>query len=286
MNARPHILLPALAVVCFAAVAWAADAPKSAPAPASHPAVAAPAAHGDDAHMLVEAGEDDLGDIDVEGGDDGARHVIVRRMVTRGPGGGPGAGCGPECGPMRGGKGHGMGPGKGECGMGGGMGQGKGGCAMGGEMGPGAGPGMLGHMFQALDLTEAQRAKLADIHERQQRRDIQARADQEIARLDLRKAMDAEKPDAGAINTQIDRVAKLRTDMAKARVAALLEARALLTPEQQKQMHEMRQAHGPGMPGMPGMGRGMGMGHGRGMGPGGQPMRVKVQVERDEPKDK
>ena len=174
---------------------------------------------------------------------------------------------------MRGGKGNGKGCGSG-CGHGAGMG-----ADMGGGMGPG--PGMFGHMAQALDLSDTQRGKLADIHERQMRRDIQARADLEIAHLDLRKAMSAEKPEAGAIDAQIDRVAKLRSDMSKARVASLLEARALLTPEQQKKMHDLRMP--PPGAGMPGGGHGFGMGPGgrgnNGMGHGGPPMHARI--ERD-----
>lgn len=285
MNTKPHVMLLAMVVLCMAAVAWAADAPKSAPAPSKHAAHVAPAAHCNGAAVADEAGEDDDADLNAPGPGGGAcgeRRVIVRRFMRGGEGG---EGCGQVCGGKGHGKGRGMGAGKG-CGMGGGMGAGKGcgmgggmGCDMGGDMGPG--PGMFAHMTQALDLTAAQREKLADIHERQSRRDIQARADLEIARLDLHKAMTAEKPEAGAVNAQIDRVAKLRSDMAKAHVAALLEARALLTPEQQTKMREQHM-QGPGA-GMPGKGPGCGMGPGgmgmNGMGHGGPPMHVRV--ERD-----
>ena len=263
MNARPHVLLLALAVLCMAAVTWAADAPKSAPAPAKHAAHVAPAAHCDGAAAAVEAGEGgetDPGALGPNGGGAcGGRRGSGRRFMRGGEG----------CGQMCGGRGRGRGRGMGR-GMGGGMD---------GDMGPG--PGMFAHMTQALDLTDAQREKLADIHERQSRRDIQSRADLEIARLDLRKAMAAEKPEAGAIDAQIDRVAKLRSDMAKAHVASLLEARALLTPEQQKKMRDQHQ-QGPGA-GMPGRGPGCGMGPGGmgmpGMGQGGP--ETHLRGERD-----
>jgi Spy/CpxP family protein refolding chaperone len=155
---------------------------------------------------------------------------------------------------------------------------------MGRGMGGDMGPGMFGRAIHALDLSDAQHEKFADIRERQMRRDIQARADLQIARLDLRKAMRSEKPEAGAIDSQIDRVAKLRADMAKTRVASLLEARALLTPDQLKKLHDLRmRPPGAGMPGVPGMGRGRGMGPGgmggNGMGRGGR--AVHVRVERD-----
>ena len=129
------------------------------------------------------------------------------------------------------------------------------------QMGPGmrGGPGMHRMMrrgmigaFARLDLTDAQKKQLADVREKQQRRAIQTRADLEVAQLDLRKAMRAETPNAAAINAQIDKVSKLRADAHKSRVAAFLEARALLTPEQQKQLRE---------PPVPGQGKKMRMQH-------------------------
>lgn len=266
MNAKPYVMLFALVIVCMAAVAWAADAPKPAAAPSPHSThVVTTDEHGRQKSVTVEVG--DASDIDPDAldledapdgdGAGGERRVIVRRFQ------GAGEGCGPMCRAM----GRRMGFGRR--------------AGMGGEMAMGSGPGRFGHMMQALDLSDTQREKLAAIHERQQRRDIQARADVEIARLDLRKAMSAERPEGVAINTQIDRVARLRSDMAKARVASLLEAIAVFTPEQQKQMREMHMK-GPGAGG-PGMGRGPGMGPEDMGGPGmrrrGMPMHVRV--ERD-----
>jgi Spy/CpxP family protein refolding chaperone len=92
--------------------------------------------------------------------------------------------------------------------------------------------------FARLDLTDAQKKQLAEVHEKQQRKAIQSRADLDVARLDMRKAMRAETPNAASINAQIDKISKLRADAQKSRVAAFLEARALLTPEQQKQLRE------------------------------------------------
>jgi len=98
--------------------------------------------------------------------------------------------------------------------------------------------------FAGLDLSDAQRDKLRDIHQRQARRGVQARADLQLARMDLHELMQADKPDPAAINAQIDKLARLQAEQRKAHVAAFLEARALLTPEQQKQL---RAGHGPGM---------------------------------------
>ncbi len=125
--------------------------------------------------------------------------------------------------------------GSGMHGQGGAMGHGK---------GPGAGMRRGGpkgaELRQKLNLTDDQKSKLADIHDRQARAAIPVHGDLRIASLDLRKLMRADKPDQRAIDVQIDRVASLRATLRKAHVASMLEARAMLTPAQQKLMREHR----------------------------------------------
>jgi len=154
--------------------------------------------------------------------------------------GGPGPG---DHGPMAGGPpmgGRHMGPG----GMHGGPGMGPGGPGgMRGGMGMRhGGPGMRGGMMHArlamLDLSEAQRDRMHTIREAQQRKGIQMRADLQLARLDMAKLMRADKPDQAALNAQIDRLARLRADAAKARLSGHLEMRSVLTAEQIKKLHE------------------------------------------------
>jgi Spy/CpxP family protein refolding chaperone len=114
-----------------------------------------------------------------------------------------------------------------------------GGPGMGGMMHRGGPIGMgLQMRFAALDLTDAQRQKMADLHERQARRAIQVRADLQLAAMDLRKLVHADNPSGTAINAQIDKIARMRADLAKSRMATFLEARAMLTPEQQKKLKE------------------------------------------------
>ncbi len=144
-------------------------------------------------------------------------------------GGAPGA-MGKGCG--KGGAGMGC------CAMAGGGGM-CGGGAMGRGMGAGlCGPGMgcgfdLGFArLRALDLTAAQKAKLADIRDRWARQAIQKQAEVRLALLDLGSLVRAEKPDKPKIDAAIDKVARLRAELAKSCVGARLEARALLTPEQ------------------------------------------------------
>ena len=130
----------------------------------------------------------------------------------------------------------------------------------------GMGPGGRGaeDLHKKLNLSDDQKTRLADIHDRQERAAVPIRADLRIASLDMRKLMRADKPDQRAIDAQIDRMASLRASLRKSHVAGLLEARAVLTPAQQKLMREhhgqMMSRHMRGGRGMHG-GRGMRMNH-------------------------
>ncbi|MBI5709191.1 MAG: periplasmic heavy metal sensor [Candidatus Eisenbacteria bacterium] len=120
--------------------------------------------------------------------------------------------------------------------------------------GPGmGGPGMRGpgmrmrggmahraQMLRALDLSPEQREKVADIREREQRKAIGIRAELATAMLDMRKLMREEHPDGRRIDAQIDRIAGLKAGLRKAQVAAMLEMRSLLTPEQLRKWRGMR----------------------------------------------
>ena len=100
----------------------------------------------------------------------------------------------------------------------------------------------LAMRFASLDLTDQQRDKLRDIHEQAARKSVQRRADLQLARMDLRKLMRAETPSSSAINTQIDKLTRLQADGMKAHYEAFMQARAVLTPEQLK---ELRSGPGP-----------------------------------------
>ncbi len=93
-------------------------------------------------------------------------------------------------------------------------------------------------MLRELDLTKEQREKVAELRERAERSAIRLRADLQTARLDLRRMVRAERADRMAINRQIDRIAQMRAEMEKARVAAMLDIRDVLTPEQRERARE------------------------------------------------
>ncbi len=127
---------------------------------------------------------------------------------------------------------------------------------------------MQGHemMMERLKLTDEQKKKMEDIHYQHRRKAIATRAEIATARLDLGRLMRAEDPEERAIDTQIDRMGQLRTGLAKDRIAEMLEARALLTPEQRKTWREMHECMHHGFGGRHGMHPG-----GRGPSPEGGP---------------
>jgi Spy/CpxP family protein refolding chaperone len=120
------------------------------------------------------------------------------------------------------------------------------------RMGPGMGGGgmpggmhggMRGRMrggFAALDLTPAQKTKLADLRDAQQRKAIPIEADLKLARLDMAKLLRADRPDTHALDAQIDRTANLRASLMKVRVNGLVEMRSILTDAQRTKLRDMR----------------------------------------------
>jgi Spy/CpxP family protein refolding chaperone len=98
----------------------------------------------------------------------------------------------------------------------------------------------LNYMAAELDLTDAQREKMRDIADRQKRQSIKARADMDIARMDLRELMREDEAELPKINAQIDKISKMRADMEKSNAGMRIEMRSVLTPEQKQKLKEAR----------------------------------------------
>jgi len=123
------------------------------------------------------------------------------------------------------------------------MGPGMAGGGMPGGMHGGMRGGMRGRMARglaALDLTPAQKTKLADLRDAQQRKAIPIEADLKVARLDMAKLLRADRPDTRALDAQIDRTANLRASLMKVRVNGLVEMRSILTDAQRAKLRDMR----------------------------------------------
>ena len=105
------------------------------------------------------------------------------------------------------------------------------------------GMGMRGfgpEMAEKLKLTDKQKTQMADLREAQERKMIGINSGLAEARLDLEKLMRAETPSQSQIDATIDRMAKLRADASKSRIATRLAMRGLLTDSQKKTMEEMK----------------------------------------------
>jgi Spy/CpxP family protein refolding chaperone len=108
---------------------------------------------------------------------------------------------------------------------------------------PGPPPGMRPPSPEELEragVTAAQRAKIEALHDDAMRRRIRLGADVRIAELDLRKEIESDAPDTGAVEAAIERVGQLRTAMHKAHVMEMLAVRAVLTPEQRAKLKKSR----------------------------------------------
>ena len=102
-----------------------------------------------------------------------------------------------------------------------------------------------GPLAKQLNLSNDQKKKLRDIGDRMMRQAIRRRSDIELAMLDLRNLLHEDNPDQARVNRQIDQIASLRADQAKAAIGARLEARQVLTREQREKLRDWTP---PGMP--------------------------------------
>jgi Spy/CpxP family protein refolding chaperone len=143
-------------------------------------------------------------------------------------------GGGPAMGMWRGGMGPG-GMGMHRPGMGGRMAMGARLLGPEGRLLRGAGP-----LADQLKLTGTQREKLRSIGGDLARKAIRARADLAVAHLDLSEALRKDSASRQEAEEQIDAITKLEASLMKEAVSARLDARALLTADQRKQLEELR----------------------------------------------
>jgi Spy/CpxP family protein refolding chaperone len=123
----------------------------------------------------------------------------------------------------------------------------------GGEAGPPpfhGGPGMPGRpgpppfgralpppeVMKELNLTDAQRAKVREAHEAQERRRIRVSADLQIAEMDLEDLLGADRPDPAAIDAAVERIGTLRHQMFRSAIETRLAVQAILTPDQRSKL--------------------------------------------------
>ncbi len=113
------------------------------------------------------------------------------------------------------------------------------------------------NMVEKLKLTDDQRKAMDSIMLTHREKLIDLRANLDKAELVLQPMMQEDQPNEANILGQIDKVAQARADLEKANARFLLAIRGKLTPDQWKQLQQIRADHM-----QRGWGRGMGPGHG------------------------
>jgi Spy/CpxP family protein refolding chaperone len=99
----------------------------------------------------------------------------------------------------------------------------------------------------SLNLTDQQVDRLRQILVDTEKASVKMRADMAVRGIELRELLRADKADHDAVMSKVGELSDLRGQMMKQHVEALLAAKALLTPEQQKKMRsfiESRAAFG------------------------------------------
>jgi len=111
-------------------------------------------------------------------------------------------------------------------------------------------PSHGGPAWEALDLTEAQRGKLEDMHLSRAKEMARLRADLQVARIDLRASMKPADPNWPEVKKRVAQVNGVRSKMLESRVDHRLSLKKILSKEQlEKLRHMNRGGHrmrGPG----------------------------------------
>ena len=123
--------------------------------------------------------------------------------------------------------------------------------------------GILLRLADELDLSEGQQAELKDLLASQKKDAIRMKADREIAQVELQEAMQQEEPDLAVIEDQVRHIASLGAKMQFSQIKTQIDAKSVLTEEQQAKLKElvkdrmsaMRKARGRGQSDQPGPGR-------------------------------
>lgn len=100
-------------------------------------------------------------------------------------------------------------------------------------------------MKSALGLTDDQSARLRKIVVDTEKSTIKSRADLKVHGIELRELIRTDAPDRQAVMKKVDEISALRQEMMKQEFDALLNAKSVLTPEQQKKVRSfLERGHG------------------------------------------
>jgi Spy/CpxP family protein refolding chaperone len=86
----------------------------------------------------------------------------------------------------------------------------------------------------ALNLADPQVDRLRQILVETRKSAVKSRAEMAVRRIELRELLRADTPDREAVMKKVQEISSLRAELMKQHVEALLAAKSVLTPEQQK----------------------------------------------------
>lgn len=90
----------------------------------------------------------------------------------------------------------------------------------------------------AVGLTDQQTNQLRRIFLDTAKESVKTRADLAVRGMDLQELMRADQPNKDAVMKKVQEISELRGEMMKQHVEALLAAKSVLTPEQQKKVQQ------------------------------------------------
>ena len=109
-----------------------------------------------------------------------------------------------------------------------------------------------------LRLADPQVERLRQIAVETEKANVKTRAEIEVRSIELREALRADKPDRDEIMKRVQEISDLRREMMKHNVEAILAAKAVLSPQQQKKVFlimenpDLREPGGEELRGVPG----------------------------------
>lgn len=96
--------------------------------------------------------------------------------------------------------------------------------------------GNLRHKLEALNLTEEQREKIENLNQETRKKIIPLKAEIELRQVDLLSAMKTESPDEQKILNLNRQIHDLQLKIKEIRIKEQLAFRAILTPEQRRDL--------------------------------------------------
>lgn len=102
-----------------------------------------------------------------------------------------------------------------------------------------------GHKFflgmkDELGLRDEQVSKLRALKSQTEKQMIRTKADLEILEIELRDLLHQDKVNVKAVDSKIEKIGELRTEMHKVHAHAKLDAQKVLTPAQVKKLKELK----------------------------------------------